>query len=214
MEQKMNMTKILKMGFAAACIATAGQANAETLVLFSGSTVDGGTVTGTASGGVSKIYSVKAKGDLAHLTDLTTNYFIRVVDNVFQVTNLSKSIVYLGGEVTDVIDNSYGNTDMGNNGPMFLYSGRVDFTTGAWVENIRDYFNYSAEKSLFGRFAFTGTAAAPRGAETFSLDVTVVPEPAEWAALGIMATALAGLIIRKRVRKAKFALQTDHSPSE
>ena len=199
---KMKMKSLLMLGVVAGCLATAGQANAENLVLFSGATIEGGVVNGTLGGGVSKIYSVKAKGDVADITDLTTNYYIRVVDNVFQVTNFSKSIIYLGGEVTDIFDNSYTNADMDSNGPLFLYTGRVDYSEGTWLSSIRNYYGYDADMNLHGNFRFSGTASSPRGAEVFSLNATGVPEPGEWAAMGMMVTGLAGLVIRARRRLA------------
>jgi hypothetical protein len=119
-------------------LSVAGSANAaETYTLFSGNCIDNSNVTGSASTGVDKVYFVKDRGDLTSVTG-TGNFYIRLVDNLFQVTNFAKSIVYLEGNTT-ILQNTY--AFAGANGPEFNYSGTVEYTGGLWLDPLRDFMN-------------------------------------------------------------------------
>ncbi len=182
-------------------LSAAGTANAaETYTLFSGNCIDNSNVSGTSALGVDKVYFVKDKGDLTSITG-TGNYYIRLVDNVFQVTNFAKSIIYLEGNAT-VLENTYASA--GTYGPEFNYSGTVEYTGGLWIDPLRDFMNVPAwiTRNLTGTWEFSGTSAAPKGVDYLNITVSSpVPEPGEWAAMGMLASGLGGLVVRARRRK-------------
>ena len=182
-------------------LSVAGGANAaDTYTLFSGNCIDNSNVTGSASTGVDKVYFVKDRGDLTSVTG-TGNFYIRLVDNLFQVTNYAKSIVYLEGNTT-ILQNTYAYA--GSNGPEFNYSGTVEYTGGLWLDPLRDFMNVpvSETRNLLGTWEFSGTAEAPKGVDYLNITVSSpVPEPGEWAAMGMLASGLGGLVVRARRRK-------------
>ncbi len=182
-------------------LSVAGSANAaDTYTLFSGNCIDNSNVTGSASTGVDKVYFVKDRGDLTSVTG-TGNFYIRLVDNLFQVTNFAKSIVYLEGNTT-ILQNTYAYA--GSNGPAFNYSGTVEYTGGLWIDPLREFMNVpvSGTRNLLGTWEFTGTSAAPKGVDYLNITVSSpVPEPGEWAAMGMLASGLGGLVVRARRRK-------------
>jgi hypothetical protein len=182
-------------------LSVAGSANAaDTYTLFSGNCIDNSNVTGSKSLGVDKVYFVKDKSDLSSITG-TGNFYLRLVDNLFQVTNFAKSIVYLEGNAT-ILQNSYAYA--GNNGPEFNYSGTVEYTGGLWIDPLREFMNVPThvDRNLTGTWEFSGTSAAPKGVDYLNITVTSpVPEPGEWAAMGMLASGLGGLVVRARRRK-------------
>ena len=182
-------------------LSAAGTANAaNTYTLFSGNCIDNSNVTGSSALGVDKVFSVKDKGDLTSVTG-TGNYYIRLVDNVFQVTNFAKSVIYLEGNAT-VLENTYAYA--GSNGPAFNYSGTVEYTGGLWIDPLREFMNVSnsVTRNMTGTWEFSGTSAAPKGVDYLNITVTSpVPEPGEWAAMGMLASGLGGLVVRARRRK-------------
>jgi hypothetical protein len=182
-------------------LSVAGSANAaDTYTLFSGNCIDNSNVTGSASTGVDKVYFVKDRGDLTSVTG-TGNFYIRLVDNLFQVTNLAKSIVYLEGNTT-ILQNTYAYA--GSNGPEFNYSGTVEYTGGLWLDPLRDFMNVPThvDRNMTGTWEFSGTSAAPKGVDYLNITVSSpVPEPGEWAAMGMLASGLGGLVVRARRRK-------------
>jgi hypothetical protein len=182
-------------------LSVAGSANAaDTYTLFSGNCIDNSNVTGSASTGVDKVYFVKDRGDLTSVTG-TGNFYIRLVDNLFQVTNLAKSIVYLEGNTT-ILQNPYAYA--GSNGPEFNYSGTVEYTGGLWLDPLRDFMNVPThvDRNMTGTWEFSGTSAAPKGVDYLNITVSSpVPEPGEWAAMGMLASGLGGLVVRARRRK-------------
>lgn len=182
-------------------LSVAGSANAaDTYTLFSGNCIDNSNVTGSSALGVDKVYFVKDKGDLTSITG-TGNYYIRLVDSVFQVTNFAKSIIYLEGNAT-VLENTYAYA--GTNGPAFNYSGTVEYTGGLWIDPLRDFMNVPSHvnRNLTGTWEFSGTSAAPKGVDYLNITVSSpVPEPGEWAAMGMLASGLGGLVVRARRRK-------------
>jgi hypothetical protein len=182
-------------------LSVAGSANAaDTYTLFSGNCIDNSNVTGSASTGVDKVYFVKDRGDLTSVTG-TGNFYIRLVDNLFQVTNFAKSIVYLEGNTT-ILQNTY--AFAGANGPEFNYSGTVEYTGGLWLDPLRDFMNVPThvDRNLTGTWEFSGTSAAPKGVDYLNITVSSpVPEPGEWAAMGMLASGLGGLVVRARRRK-------------
>ena len=182
-------------------LSVAGSANAaDTYTLFSGNCIDNSNVTGSASTGVDKVYFVKDQGDLTSVTG-TGNFYLRLVDNLFQVTNVSKSIVYLEGTAT-ILQNDYAYA--GANGPEFNYSGTVEYTGGLWIDPLRDFMNVPThvDRNMTGTWEFSGTSAAPKGVDYLNITVSSpVPEPGEWAAMGMLASGLGGLVVRARRRK-------------
>jgi len=182
-------------------LSVAGSANAaDTYTLFSGNCIDNSNVTGSKSLGVDKVYFVKDKSDLSSITG-TGNFYLRLVDNLFQVTNFAKSIVYLEGNTT-ILQNTFAYA--GTNGPEFNYSGTVEYTGGLWIDPLRDFMNVPThvDRNLTGTWEFSGTSAKPKGVDYLNITVTSpVPEPGEWAAMGMLASGLGGLVVRARRRK-------------
>lgn len=185
-------------------LSVAGSAHADTYTLFTGNCVENSNVTGSKSLGVDKVYFVKDNSELSSITG-TGTYYIRLVDSIFQVTNFAKSIVYLEGNAT-ILQNSYAYA--GTNGPAFNYSGTVDYTSGLWLDPLRTFIGGSAHgQSLTGTWEFSGTSAAPKGVDYLNITVSgqgpssAVPEPGEWAAMGMLASGLGGLVVRARRRK-------------
>jgi hypothetical protein len=182
-------------------LSVAGSANAaDTYTLFSGNCIDNSNVTGSKSLGVDKVYFVKDKSDLSSITG-TGNFYLRLVDNLFQVTNFAKSIVYLEGNTT-ILQNTY--AFAGANGPEFNYSGTVEYTGGLWLDPLRDFMNVPThvDRNMTGTWEFSGTSAAPKGVDYLNITVSSpVPEPGEWAAMGMLASGLGGLVVRARRRK-------------
>ena len=181
-------------------LSVAGSAHADTYTLFSGNCIDNSNVSGSSALGVDKVYFVKDQGDLTSVTG-TGNYYIRLVDNLFQVTNSAKSIIYLEGNAT-VLENTYAYA--GTNGPAFNYSGTVEYTGGLWIDPLRDFMNVPSHvnRNLTGTWEFSGTSAAPKGVDYLNITVSSpVPEPGEWAAMGMLASGLGGLVVRARRRK-------------
>jgi hypothetical protein len=181
-------------------LSVAGSAHADTYTLFSGNCIDNSNVSGSSALGVDKVYFVKDQGDLTSITG-TGNYYIRLVDNLFQVTNSAKSIIYLEGNAT-VLENTYAYA--GTNGPAFNYSGTVEYTGGLWIDPLRDFMNVPSHvnRNLTGTWEFSGTSAAPKGVDYLNITVSSpVPEPGEWAAMGMLASGLGGLVVRARRRK-------------
>jgi len=182
-------------------LSIAGSAHADTYTLFTGNCIENSNVEGTHSTGVNKVYFVKDKTEIPSLTG-TSTYYIRLVDHIFQVTNFMKNIIYLEGNAT-ILQNSY--TYAGTNGPLFNYSGTVDYTGGLWLDPLRHYISGSAHgQHLTGTWEFSGTAAKPKGVDYLNITVSgpsAVPEPGEWAAMGMLASGLGGLVVRARRRK-------------
>lgn len=185
-------------------LSAAGSANAaDTYTLFSGNCIDNSNVTGSSALGVEKVFFVKDRGDLTEITG-TGNYYLRLVNNLFQVTNSARSIVYLEGNAT-VLVNTFANA--GTNGPEFNYSGTVEYTGGLWINPLREFMNVPTgeTRNLLGTWEFSGTAAAPKGVDYLNITVSSpVPEPGEWAAMGMLASGLGGLVVRAR-RRNKLA---------
>jgi len=200
--KSMKNLKLLTASAAAVlALSVAGSAQADTYTLFSGNCIDNSNVTGSKKLGVDKVYFVKDSTDLSSVTG-TGNFYLRLVDNVFQVTNFAKNIIYLEGNAT-ILQNTYAYA--GVNGPAFNYSGTVDYTSGLWLDPLRTFISGSAHgQQLTGTWEFSGTAAKPKGVDYLNITVTgpnAVPEPGEWAAMGMLASGLGGLVVRARRRK-------------
>jgi hypothetical protein len=186
-------------------LSVAGSAHADTYTLFTGNCIENSNVTGSKSLGVDKVYFVKDNTELSSITG-TGTYYIRLVDHIFQVTNFAKNIIYLEGNAT-ILQNTYAYA--GVNGPAFNYSGTVDYTSGLWLDPLRTFIGGSAHgQQLTGTWEFSGTSAAPKGVDYLNITVSgqgpspsAVPEPGEWAAMGMLASGLGGLVVRARRRK-------------
>jgi hypothetical protein len=99
--------------------------------------------------------------------------------------------VYLSGTFVPTT-----NTVNGNN---FTFNGSVVFTSGAWFTELATQLGNASAQSINARFT-TGGVLGAGGVQSYVLTAGV-PEPAEWAAMGMLATGLGGLVVRARRRR-------------
>lgn len=92
-------------------------------------------------------------------------------------------------------------------GQNFVYNGLVTFTSGDWMDDLALQLGDPSATSISGTFTTGGVLGAngnpyfsSTGVNAYNLTVGV-PEPGEWAAMGMLASGLGGLVIRARRRK-------------
>ncbi len=207
------MNNLVKLGIAAAIIGTAiTSANAQSVVPFDGtSTVSGGVIE--YSGGPSASLP-NGTGTLLWGTGITTNlgnsyggafsaglYSIdfNTVTSLLTVKD-SSNVTVLGGQIS-VLSNSYSNIGA-SNGPVLNLDAQVNFTSGTWLDAIRQISAGSASgQGVTGYISLSGNnGSTPSGVDSVYLSASAVPEPAEWAALGMLGSGLGGLMLRARRR--------------
>ena len=199
------MKNLIKLGIAAAIIGTATtSANAQSVVPFDYTdTVNGGTVTvsGTPPTGsitsVSGVTSYLSAGlPMAFASGLYT-FDYSTLTNYMSVKD-SMSTIVLEGTV-NVIGNSY----LSETNPSFLLLGDVTFTGGTWLNAVRiATTGAGGMQTVVGQLGFSGLPGGRSGVDQVYLSATAVPEPGEWAALGMLGSGLGGLVLRAR-RRAK-----------
>ncbi len=200
-----------KVGIAVAAVtyATVG-AHAQSVVLFSNvDTISGGTVsavgnqvtsvlgtTANLSAGLPSTFLTAAGLSGSYISDVyTVNYTVGT--GSFQLLDSGSNVV-LGGTLGSSA-NLYSSSD----NPSFILFGNGILTSGTWLDAIRIASAGTANNQIIGAtLGFTGLPGGRVGADQLYLSVTAVPEPAEWAAMGMLGTSLGGLLIRSR-RRAK-----------
>jgi hypothetical protein len=200
-----NMNNLVKLGIAAAIIGTATtSANAQSVVPFDYTdTVNGGTVTisGTPPTGsiatVSGVTSNLSSGlPVAFASGLYT-FDYSTLTNYMSVKDWTSTIV-LEGTV-----NVIGNTYLSETNPSFLFLGDVTFTGGTWLNAVRiATTGAGGTQTVVGQLGFSGLPGGRSGVDQVYLSATAVPEPGEWAAIGMLGSGLGGLMLRAR-RRAK-----------
>lgn len=198
------MKNLLKFGAAVAAVtAVSTVANAQSVVPFANSaTVNGGTVittgaplTGTIQSISGATTNLSAGLPAAFASGLYTIDF-SAITNYLSVKDSLNTIVLEGN--VNVISNLYVNA----NDPTFILTGDVTFTGGSWLDDIRIATTGSAAGQIVtGQMGFTGLPTGRVGVDQVYLSASAVPEPGEWAAMGMLATGLGGLVIRARRRK-------------
>jgi hypothetical protein len=198
-----NMNKLVKLGIAAAIIGVATtSAHAQSVVPFDYTdTVNGGTVTvsGTAPTGsivtVSGVTSNLSSGLPAAFASGLYTFDYSTLTNYMSVKD-SLSTIVLEGTV-----NVIGNTYLSDTNPSFLFLGDVTFTGGTWLNAVRiATTGAGGTQTVVGQLGFSGLPGGRSGVDQVYLSATAVPEPAEWAALGMLGSGLGGLMLRARRR--------------
>ncbi len=199
------MNILVKLGIAAAIIGTATtSANAQSVVPFDYTdTVNGGTVVigGTPPGGtivsVAGVTSYLSAGlPMAFASGLYT-FDYSTLTNYMSVKD-SMSTIVLEGNV-----NVIGNRVLSEINPSFLFLGDVTFTGGTWLNAVRiATTGAGGMQTVVGQLGFSGLPGGRSGVDQVYLSATAVPEPGEWAALGMLGSGLGGLMLRAR-RRAK-----------
>lgn len=199
------MNNLVKLGIAAAIIGTATtSANAQSVVPFDYTdTVNGGTVVigGTPPAGtivsVAGVTSYLSAGlPMAFASGLYT-FDYSTLTNYMSVKD-SMSTIVLEGNV-----NVIGNSVLSEINPSFLFLGDVTFTGGTWLNAVRiATTGAGGMQTVVGQLGFSGLPGGRSGVDQVYLSATAVPEPGEWAALGMLGSGLGGLMLRAR-RRAK-----------
>jgi len=200
-----NMNNLVKLGIAAAIIGTVTtSAMAQSVVPFNYTdTVTGGTVVvgGTPPAGtivsVAGVTSNLSSGlPMAFASGLYT-FDYSSMTNYMSVTD-SMSTIVLEGTV-----NVIGNSVLSETNPSFLFLGDVTFTGGTWLNAVRiATTGAGGMQTVVGQLGFSGLPGGRVGVDQVYLSATAVPEPGEWAALGMLGSGLGGLMLRAR-RRAK-----------
>jgi hypothetical protein len=211
---RQTMKNLIKFSAAVAAIAgVASVATAQSVVPFNGtSTVSGGVIE--YSGGSSASLP-NGTGTLLWATGITTNlsdtyggafsaglYSIdfNTVTSLLTIKD-SSNVTVLGGQMS-VLSNNYSNIGAAN-GPVLNLDAQVSFTSGTWLDAIRQISAGSASgQGVTGYISLSGNnGSTPSGVDSVYLTASAVPEPGEWAAMGMLASGLGGLVIRARRRK-------------
>lgn len=151
-------------------------------------TTNGGQVTGMGTWESYSLYPAGIGGNYLTTIDFNTNTF-SVTDMVPYGTGISQPPVYLTGSFT-----SASNWVSGSN---VAVSGNVMFTSGTWFSQLQS--DTGSAGSVNGFFT-AGGVVGNNGVNSYSLTAGV-PEPAEWAAMGMLASGLGGLVVRARRRR-------------
>lgn len=198
------MNNMVRVGIASAIIGTVTVgAHAQTVVPFNGSTaISGGTLvtSGGATGSVVSVTGVTTNLSNTYAGAFTSGLYsidFSAVTNSVTIRD-SASVTVLSGTIS-TITNLY--SDTGNpNGPVVTIDGWVSFTSGTWLDPIRQLTAGSVSNQVVaGYLSLSGNnGTLPPGVDTVFLEVSAVPEPSEWAAIGMLGTGLAGLVLRAR----------------
>lgn len=103
----------------------------------------------------------------------------------------------------DVVDFVFGDAPTDDDWMYIYYTGGpslVSGVAGIQVEDLRGYRYTDADGNVIGTDYTNQTTITGWGA--VNLDATAVPEPGEWAAMGVLGAGLAGLVLRARRRRA------------
>lgn len=151
-------------------------------------TTSGGQVTGLGTFEAYSLYPAGIGHNYLTVIDFGTNTF-SVTDMVPYGTGISQPPVYLTGSFT-----STSNWVSGSN---VAVAGDINFTGGTWFSQLQA--DTGSVGSVRGFFR-AGGVVGNNGVNSYSLTAGV-PEPAEWAAMGMLATGLGGLVVRARRRR-------------
>lgn len=180
----------------AATIAISSTANAQITLFnnivhsYGNVSTSGSQVTGVGTWESYSTYPFGNGGNYLTFIDFSTNTF-SVSGMVPYGTGIPTVPVYLTG--------SFLSTTNYTNGSTFNFDGVVSFTGGDWYNQLASDLGVSGASSINGVFTTAGNVG-PTGVNSYTLTAGV-PEPGEWAAMGMLATGLGGLVIRARRRK-------------
>ena len=187
---------MIKGAVALAAIVSVASAASAQIKLFDGVvrsygtvTTSGGQVTGMGTWESYSLYPAGVGGNYLTVIDFNTNTF-SVTDMLPYGTGISQPPVYLTGTFTS--------TNNWVSGSNVSVAGNVNFTSGAWFSQL--LADTGSVGSVKGYFT-AGGVVGNNGVNSYSL-TTGVPEPAEWAAMGMLASGLGGLVVRARRRRS------------
>ena len=195
--KKKTMKMMIKGAVALAAIVSVASAASAQITLFNNIvhsygtvTTSGGQVTGMGTWESYSLYPAGTGGNYLTSIDFNTNTF-SVTDMVPYGTGIPTVPVYLTG--------SFLSTTNYTNGSTFNLDGVVSFTGGDWYNQLASDLGVTGAPAINGVFTSAGNVG-PAGVNSYSLTAGV-PEPGEWAAMGMLASGLGGLVIRARRRK-------------
>lgn len=150
----------------------------------------GSSVTGVGTWESYTTYPSGSGGNFLTFIDLSTNTFT-VSGMVPYGTGIPTAPIFLTGNF--VATSNY------TNGSTFNLDGVVSFTGGDWYNQLASDLGAAGSPAINGVFTSSGNVGAA-GVNAYTLTAGV-PEPGEWAAMGMLASGLGGLAIRARRRK-------------
>ena len=191
------MKMMIKGAVALAAIVSVASAASAQIKLFDGVVHSYGTVT-TSGGQVTGLgtwegftFFPQGTGQ-NYLTEIDFNTSTFNVRQMTQFTQGTASLpIYLGGSFVTTT-----NSVTGNN---FVFNGNVVFTSGDWFADLASQLGTPSAQSINATFT-TGGVVGAGGVQSYVLTAGV-PEPAEWAAMGMLASGLGGLVVRARRRR-------------
>jgi hypothetical protein len=201
---RQTMKNLLKFSAAVAAIAgVASVATAQSVVPFDyTNTIDGGTVVigGTPPAGtivsVAGVTTTLSSGLPAAFASGVYTFDYSSLTSYLSVKDSVNTIV-LEGNV-----NIIGNSVFSATNPSFLFLGSVTYTGGTWLDAVRIATAGAASgQTVTGELGLSGLPSGRVGVDQVYLSASAVPEPGEWAAMGMLASGLGGLVIRARRRK-------------
>jgi hypothetical protein len=201
---RQTMKNLLKFSAAVAAIAgVASVATAQSVVPFDyTNTIDGGTVVvgGTPPAGtivsVAGVTTTLSSGLPVAFASGVYTFDYSALTSYLSVKDSVNTIV-LEGNV-----NIIGNSVFSATNPSFLFLGSVTYTGGTWLDAVRIATAGAASgQTVTGELGFSGLPSGRVGVDQVYLSASAVPEPGEWAAMGMLASGLGGLVIRARRRK-------------
>jgi len=198
------MKNLIKFSAAvAAIVGVASVATAQSVVPFDyTNTINGGTVVLDGTPPAATIVSVAgvttslSSGLPGAFASGVYTFDYSTVTSYLSVKDSLNTIV-LEGNV-----NVIGNSVFSATNPAFLFLGSVTYTGGTWLDAVRIATTGTASGQIVtGEFGLSGLPSGRVGVDQVYLSASAVPEPGEWAAMGMLASGLGGLVIRARRRK-------------
>jgi hypothetical protein len=201
---RQTMKNLIKFSAAvAAIVGVASVATAQSVVPFDyTNTIDGGTVVVGGTPPAGTIVSVAGV-----TTTLSSGLPVAFASGVytFDYSSLTSYLSVKDSVNTIVLEgnvNIIGNSVFSTSNPSFLFLGSVTYTGGTWLDAVRIATAGAASgQVVVGEIGFSGLPGGRVGVDQVYLSATAVPEPGEWAAMGMLASGLGGLVIRARRRK-------------
>lgn len=190
------MKMMIKGAVALAAIVSVASAATAQITLFNNVvhsygtvTTSGGQVTGMGTWESYSLYPVGVGANYLTVIDFNTNTF-SITDMLPYGTGISQPPVYLTG--------TFASTTNWVSGSNVSVAGNVNFTSGAWFSQLMT--DTGSVGSVKGTFT-AGGVVGNNGINAYTLTAGV-PEPAEWAAMGMLASGLGGLVVRARRRRS------------
>jgi hypothetical protein len=195
--KKKTMKMMIKGAVALAAIVSVASAASAQIKLFDGVvrsygevTESGGQVTGVGTWeGFTFFPQGVGHNYLTEIDFSTSTFNVRAMTPFTQGT--ATLPIYLSGSFLTTTNNVSGNN--------FTFNGNIEFTSGDWFADLASQLGNPSAQSINATFT-TGGVLGAGGVQSYVLTAGV-PEPAEWAAMGMLASGLGGLVVRARRRR-------------